>query len=108
MSDSPESWMGLRAPKFPGPRDGPQAKTPPPPLSDLQLSKASYLYWQEGIYLGHFPCVFSHRGLFFSYIDNLDLLKEQEHLMSSFFIFAHLTFFFSPETSVQIIKFFGV
>ena len=69
----------------------------PPPtlaLSDLQLNKASYLYWREGVFSGPFSCLSSRRGLVFSDIDNLDLLKEQEHLMSSFLIFAHLTFFF--------------
>ena len=71
----------------------------PNPLSDLQLNKASYLYWQDGVFSGPFPCLSSHRGLVFSYIDDLDLLKEQEHLMSSFFIFAHLTFYFQRQVS---------
>ena len=94
-SDSPEGWMGLWAPKLLGP--GMVLRQRPPPtlaLSDLQLNKASYLYWREGVFSGPFSCLSSRRGLVFSDIDNLDLLKEQEHLMSSFLIFAHLTFFF--------------
>lgn len=102
LTGDPKRWEwltwrldGALGPTAPWAQGWSSGKEPPTPaLSDLQLNKASYLYWREGVFSGPFSCLSSRKGLVFSDIDNLDLLKEQEHLMSSFFIFAHLTFFF--------------